>query len=158
MLTAKLKTCVNSNNMVIPYKIDPGSDRNIMPWYIFKKLFPRVTESQLTKTIKNHIKLKTYKKTFIIQLGTCTVIIVYKNNRRKCEFFVVPGNGQALLGLPDTEALNMINLNIDSIEAENTQRENCNINIGDAKTSNANAKLYDEWCQMADKDFFLLDF
>ena len=44
----------------------------------------------------------------------------YKNNRRKCEFFVVHGNGQALLGMQDTAALNIININIDSLEAENT--------------------------------------
>ena len=33
-------------------------------------------------------------------------------------FFVVPGNGQVLLGLPDMVALNIINLNIDSIQKE----------------------------------------
>ena len=32
--------------------------------------------------------------------------------------FVVPGNGQALLRMPDTAALKIINLNIDSIQAE----------------------------------------
>ena len=126
--------------MIIPYKINTGSDGSIMPWYILKKLFPRVTESQLTKTIKNNIKM--YNKTFIIQLGTCTVIISYKNNRRKCEFFVVLGNGQALLGMPDTAALNMINVNIDSIETEGTQRENCNTNISNAKTSNAKQETH----------------
>ena len=66
----------------------------------------------------------------------CVVIINYKNNKKKCEFFVVPGNGQVLLGLSDTAALNVINVNIDSIEAEGTQKENCNTNISDAKTSN----------------------
>ena len=76
------------------------------------------------KTIKNHIKLKMYNKTFLKQIGTCTVIITYKNNKKKCEFFVVVGNGQALLGMPDTAALNIINVNIDSIEAEGTQKEN----------------------------------
>ena len=87
------------------------------------------------KTVKKDIKLKMYNKTFITQLGTCTVIISYKIDRRKCEFFVVPGIGQALLGMPDTAALNIINVNIDSIEAEGTQRENCNTNISNAKTS-----------------------
>ena len=53
MLTAKLETFADNNNMAIPYKIDTGSDGNIMPWYIFKKLFPGVTDSQLAKTIKN---------------------------------------------------------------------------------------------------------
>ena len=31
-------------------------------------------------------------------------------------FFVVSGNGQVLLGMPDTAVLNLINLNIDSIQ------------------------------------------
>ena len=39
-----------NNKVVIPYKIDTGSDGNIMPWYIFKKLFPRVTEAELMKS------------------------------------------------------------------------------------------------------------
>ena len=58
MLTAKLDTHADNNKITIPYKIDTGSEGNIMPWYIFKKLFQRVTEAELTKTIKNHIKLK----------------------------------------------------------------------------------------------------
>ena len=53
-----------------------------------------------------------------MQLGTCTVIIKFKNIKKRCVFFVVPGNSQVLLGLPDTAALKLINLNIDSIQAE----------------------------------------
>ena len=66
MLTAKLETCTADNKLTVPYKIDKGSDSNIMSWYIFKKLFPRVTEAKLIKTIKKHIKLKTYNKTVIM--------------------------------------------------------------------------------------------
>ena len=58
MLTVKLEMHTGNNKIAIPYKIDTGSDGNIMPWYIFKKMFQRVTEGELTKTIKNHIKLK----------------------------------------------------------------------------------------------------
>ena len=54
--TTKLEISIDNNNMVILYKIDTGSDGNIMPWYIFKKLSPRVTNYQLAK-----ISLKTYK-------------------------------------------------------------------------------------------------
>ena len=57
-----------------------------------------------------------YNRTVRTQLGTCMVIINHKDNKKKCEFFVVPGNGQALLSMPDTAALNKINVNIDSIE------------------------------------------
>ena len=42
-------------------------------------------------------------------------------------FFVVPGNGQALLGMPDTAGLNIINLNIDLIQKE---MRNCKTNVG----------------------------
>ena len=47
-------------------------------------------------------------------------------------FFVVPGNGQMLLGMQDTAALKIININIDSIQAA---EEECNTNIGDAQES-----------------------
>ena len=47
MITAKLETHTGDNKITIPYKIDTGSDGNLMPWYIFKKLFPRVKEAKL---------------------------------------------------------------------------------------------------------------
>ena len=80
MVTAKLEMHAGDNKLTVPYKIDTGSDGNIMHWYIFKKLFLRVTEAELEKAIKRHIKLKTYNKTVITQLETCAVIIDYKNN------------------------------------------------------------------------------
>ena len=43
---------------------------------------------------------------------------IQKLKKKQCAFFVVPGNCQALLGMPGTAALNIINLNIDSIQAE----------------------------------------
>ena len=45
-------------------------------------------------------------------------------------------NGQALLGMPDTVALNAINVNIDSIEVASMQKENCNTNMSDAQKPN----------------------
>ena len=56
-----------------------------------------------------------------MQLGTCMVQIKFKNIMKRCTFFVVPGNGQVLLGMPDTTALNLINLNIDSIQTLATE-------------------------------------
>ena len=44
------------------YKIDMGSNSNIMPLHIFKKLFPGVTNEQLVETINKGILLKTYNK------------------------------------------------------------------------------------------------
>ena len=56
----------------------------------------------------------------------CAVVIKFKNIKKTCVFFVVPGNGQALLGMPDTAALKLININIDSIQVEVVE---CKTNI-----------------------------
>ena len=56
MLTAKLDMHVGINKITILYKIDKGSDGNIMPWYIFKKLFPRVTKAELMNKEIEHIR------------------------------------------------------------------------------------------------------
>ena len=44
------------------------------------------------------------------------VIIKFTNVKKHCVFFIVPGNGQVELRMPDKAALNIINLNIDSIQ------------------------------------------
>ena len=71
-----------------------------------------------------------------------------------CEFFVVPQNGEVLLGMPDTPALNIINVNIDFMEAASTQKENCNTNIGDTKKPNIRQETHvvKETCTNADED------
>ena len=79
---------------------------------------------------------------FIIQLGTCTVTIEDKNNRKKCKSFVVPGNGQAFFGISDTAALKIINMNIDLIDAEDAQKNNCTTNTDTTKESNAQQEIH----------------
>ena len=43
LITAHLKTQVSKTATEIPYKIDTGSEGNIMPLHIFKKLFKNVS-------------------------------------------------------------------------------------------------------------------
>ena len=62
LLTAELEMHAGNNKIIVPYKIDIGSKGTIMPWHIFKRLFKNITEAKLKKTIKRHIKLKTYNK------------------------------------------------------------------------------------------------
>ena len=50
VITANLKNLANKNSVIIPYKVDPGSDGNIMPLHIYKTLFPRITNVQLVAT------------------------------------------------------------------------------------------------------------
>ena len=114
------------NTLEIPYKIDTGSEGNITSLFIFKKLFKNTTEEQLQKSIKGHIRLKPYKKTNITWLGMCTVVIKFRNIKKRCKYFVVSGNSQALLRMPDTAALKLININIDSLQVEIVE---CKTNI-----------------------------
>ena len=118
LITAHLITQVGETTTEVPYKIDTGSEGNIMPLYIFKKLFKNMPEEQLKGSIKSNIKLKMYNGTHITQLGTYAIIIKFKNLKKCCVFFIVPGNSQVLLRMPDTAALNILNLNIDSIQPE----------------------------------------
>ena len=58
---------VGKTTVEILYKINMGSEGNIMPLYIFKKLFINMTEEHLKRSIKDNTKLKTYNGTHITQ-------------------------------------------------------------------------------------------
>ena len=47
----------------------------------------------------------------ITQLGRFEVKVENNNRVKLCTLFVVPGNGQALLGMPDTETLDILPIN-----------------------------------------------
>ena len=81
----------NGNTLKVPYKIDTGSDGNLMPLYIFKKMFRNKSIEELKRSIKGNIKLKTYNGTQIKQLGMSAVTIKFKNLQKQCVVFVVPG-------------------------------------------------------------------
>ena len=59
-----------------------------------------------------------------MQLGICKVEIEPVINK-KGEFFVLPGNGQALLGIPDTDTLHVLTINCNTIDMQ-TQNEQMN--------------------------------
>ena len=123
-----------------------------MPLFIFKKLFKNVTKEQLQKSIKGHIRLRIYNKTNIItQLGTCKVVIKFKNIKKRCIFFVVPGNSQALLGMLDTATLKLININIDSIQVEVAE---CKTKTRDMRESNIEQEMHvgEKGCANTDAD------
>ena len=69
-IIASLKTSPNKVTSALPYKVDMGSDGNIMLFNIFTKLFPNTTADQLAAT-KDATKLGPYDCTTITQLGRC---------------------------------------------------------------------------------------
>ena len=66
-------------------------------------------------------------------------------------FFVVPGNGQALLSMPDTAALKLINVNVDSIQVEVAE---CKTNTYDTRESNIKQEMHlaEKGCTNTDAD------
>ena len=58
---------VGKTTIEVSYKIDTGSEGNLMSLYIFQKLFKNMLEEQLKGSIKGNIKLKTYNRTHITQ-------------------------------------------------------------------------------------------
>ena len=82
LFMVELETCAGVNKIVILYKKDMGNKGNIMTWHIFKRLFKSIREDELKKTIRGHITLRTYNKTVITQLGTCVVMINFKNIKK----------------------------------------------------------------------------
>ena len=66
LITAKFEMQVGKTVLEIPYKIDMGSEGNLMPLYIFRKLFANMSEEQLKRSVKGNIRLKMYNGTHIM--------------------------------------------------------------------------------------------
>ena len=79
LITVQLEMQVGNNALKVPYKIDTGSEDNLMLLYIFKKLFRNGSVEQLKWSIKSNIKLKTYNGMQIEQLGMGAVSIKFKD-------------------------------------------------------------------------------
>ena len=62
VITANVKSLSNQVSIIVPDKVDTGSDGNIIPLHLYKRLFPRAKE-QLAATINKHTQIKTYNRT-----------------------------------------------------------------------------------------------
>ena len=52
MLMAELEIHAGNNKLTAPYKIDTGSDGNIMPWHIFKNCFQGLQKPKPKRPLK----------------------------------------------------------------------------------------------------------
>ena len=97
------------------FKIDTGADGNLMPITMFMKLYPKISLEMLAKTIDKGITLFMYNNTPIIQYGTCSVKVSFKEKQQICKFYVVEHN-TATLGVIDSEKLGLVKVNFDVIQ------------------------------------------
>ena len=90
------------------YKIDKDSDGSLMPIKMYRTLFPH---TKLNESINKNVVLCTCNNSCILQMDICRGIIINEDIEYQCNFFVVPGIGLALLGMPECEWLQLLRIN-----------------------------------------------
>ena len=76
VIIAMLKTKQIKTPETCEYKIDAGSDGNLMPIRLYKMLFLHTNITELKKYIDKEIVLYTYNSSCIPQMGVCRIIII----------------------------------------------------------------------------------
>ena len=69
VITANLNTSSSQATLLVPYKVDTGSQGNIMPFHIFSKLFPMSTKEELAPMNIDNITLRAYNSTTVTELA-----------------------------------------------------------------------------------------
>ena len=111
---------------MVPYKVDIGNDRSIMCLHIYKRVLPSATVDDLAAVKGAKIKLRIYNHTSIRQFGRCKVKI---ENNNKMYFLCSSWRQRGIVGMPDIELLNIVNINCNTIGAEKDEKgTNCNAN------------------------------
>ena len=68
----------NQSTAELDYRVDTGSDDNLMPINMFKTIFPRTPITELNRYI-NRIGLHAYDNSSIQQLGVYRVTVKHKD-------------------------------------------------------------------------------
>ena len=77
-------------------------------------------------TRDTNIKLEMYNQTTVTQLSICQEKIKQNKKQKMCNFFVIQGNSQELLGMPDIEILNILTKSCNTIGTEEADKDaNC---------------------------------
>lgn len=81
------------NDLHVKFKLDSGSEANILPFYIYNKL------STKPKILKNDKSLLVYNKNRLDILGACTLRVSQKNIKKNLVFYILKDNLEPILGL-----------------------------------------------------------
>ena len=98
--------------MLINYKLDTETDGNMLPLHNLCKVKPDMDIDLLAHTINPIVKLEAYTRNEIKQY---VFVKKYKDYRKLCRFYMVD-RPVALLGLQGSIALNLITVNVDSVQ------------------------------------------
>ena len=96
------------NKTMVHVKLDTGASGNLLPYDMFREIFPQVSVNDLCHSIDDNVFLEAYNKSSIKQLGTCCLTARHGKQLHLCHFFVVPDYCHPILGLNDIHAVNLI--------------------------------------------------
>ena len=77
------------NKTTVPVKLDTGASSNLLPYNMFRKIFPQVSVKELCHLVDNNVCLEAYNNSSIKQLGACPQTVRHGKQLPLCHFFVV---------------------------------------------------------------------
>ena len=98
------------NKTTVCVKLGTGTSGNLLPYNLFKEIFPHVSLKDFHHSIDSNVCLEACSKSSIRQLGTFCLTVRHGKQLCLCHFFVVPDFCHPILCLNDIHALNLISI------------------------------------------------
>ena len=95
------------------FKIDSGSNANILPANSYRRIFPNVSDSQLAMS-KSNTRLSAYNDSEISHLGECRLNLSWRGQRVQAKFFIST-HDVPILSLETSMALGIISVHCDAV-------------------------------------------
>lgn len=105
-------------------KIDSGASGNTLPLRTFQQMYGNSASTLKNLQPASHIKLTSYSGDEIICLGIINIPCQHKeSNWVNTKFYVVDVPGPAVVGLPTSESLGLITINVDTVSDTNSSNK-----------------------------------
>ena len=95
-IEAKVSTTSLYNSLNLRYKLDTGRNNNYIPLHLYKKLYPKASN------------------TYLRQPKTCKLKLRHNEKEKICKFFVAHKGSTSALGMQDIDRLGMLSINCNS--------------------------------------------
>ncbi|XP_070394147.1 uncharacterized protein [Dermacentor albipictus] len=99
----------------IDFKVDTGSQANLVPFSAYKKLQPRVLLA------RSNCILRSYNRGVVKHLKVMTTTVAVGSKTAKINFFIVKKNRHAILGLRASELLGLFSRTVNDIGISNSE-------------------------------------
>ena len=113
------------DDFTLRLKIDTGAAGNTLPLRTLKQMYGKDANVKKGLLQPEHgVKLTAYNGQEIECLGSLEIKCQNKDRKwEKAKFYVVNVPGPAVIGLPTSELLNLITINVDSVETKETPQK-----------------------------------